>query len=301
MYTSWLSRAIETAWTILDELDALWLPVIKSWRLNERMYGALTGMSKKGIAERYGDKQLKAWRRGYDIQPPPVNSFSINYPGNDDRYFKYVSDLRYSFVETVMRSLAKGKIELHRKFPKTESLRDCMTRTIPFYTNVIVPDAVASGKRVLIASSENAIRGLLMHLCDIPRDRIHEIDIPNGLPLVFNLKTKCVQILDDGCESEEDYLNPLRRYSFGESPELLFKPCDFTEDGSDNKECFIGPNGKSYAWDPVVRLKKKDKMSMLKKPESGSTDPIITDSKLFNTSLSPARLLILFSYLDIAL
>jgi 2,3-bisphosphoglycerate-dependent phosphoglycerate mutase len=205
VYTSWLSRAIETAWAILDELDALWLPVVKSWRLNERMYGALTGMSKKGIAERYGEKQLKAWRRGYDIQPPPVNSFSINYPGNDDRYFKYVSDLRYSVVESVMRSLAKGKIEFHRKFPKTESLRDCMTRTIPFYTNVIVPDSIASGKRVLIASSENAIRGLLMHLCDIPRDRIHEIDIPNGLPLVFNLKTKCVQILDDGNETRVPY------------------------------------------------------------------------------------------------
>ena len=158
VYTSWLSRAIETAWAVVDELDLLWLPVIKSWRLNERMYGALTGMSKKGIAEKFGDAQLKSWRRGYAVQPPPVNSFSTNYPGNDDRYFKYVTDLRVSFTESLMRSISKGRFEIHRKFPKTESLRDCMTRTIPFYTNEIVPNGVSKGKCVLVASSENAIR-----------------------------------------------------------------------------------------------------------------------------------------------
>ena len=81
VYTSWLSRAIETAWNVVDELDALWLPIVKSWRLNERMYGSLTGMSKKGIAERFGEKQLKAWRRGYGVRPPPVDSFDQYYPG----------------------------------------------------------------------------------------------------------------------------------------------------------------------------------------------------------------------------
>jgi len=257
VYTSWLSRAIETAWAVVDELDQLWLPLIKSWRLNERMYGQLTGMSKKGIAETYGDDQLKAWRRGYAIQPPPVNSFSFNYPGNDDRYSKYVTDLRVSLTESIMRSISKGKLEVHRKFPKTESLRDCMSRTIPFYTGEIIPQSIAKGKRVLIASSENAIRGLLMHLCDIPPDRISEIDIPNGLPLVFNLKKKCIQILDDGNETDEDFSNPLRRYKFGESPELLFKPCDFDSDEGAATECFIGENGRSYAWDPIIRLKKK--------------------------------------------
>jgi 2,3-bisphosphoglycerate-dependent phosphoglycerate mutase len=296
VYTSWLSRAIETAWAVVDELDLLWLPVVKSWRLNERMYvmvvcrpclsapplshshlhshsharshppppspppsryGALTGMSKKGIAEKYGDSQLKAWRRGYAVQPPPVNSFSFNYPGNDDRYFKYVTDLRVSLSESIMRSIAKGRFELHRKFPKTESLRDCMSRTIPFYTDEIVPKSVNQGKKVLIASSENAIRGLLMHLCNIPRERIHEIDIPNGLPLVFNLEKKCIQLLDDGNETDEDFSNPLRRYNFGESPELLFKPCDY--ESSEATECFVGENGKSYAWDPIIRLKAKKK------------------------------------------
>ena len=259
VYTSWLSRAIETAWAVVDELDLLWLPIIKSWRLNERMYGALTGMSKMGIAEKYGIAQLKAWRRGYAVRPPAVNSFSFNYPGNDDRYFKYVTDLRVSLGESIMRSISKRRIELHRKFPKTESLRDCMTRTIPFYTNDIVPNAVLKGNNVLIASSENAIRGLLMHLCDIPANRIHEIDIPNGLPLVYNLQKKCIQILDDGNETDEDFSNPLRRYKFGESPELLFKPCDYSEIGEGATECFVGDNGKSYAWDPIIRLVKKKK------------------------------------------
>lgn len=90
VYTSWLSRAIETAWLVLNELDLLWLPIIKSWRLNERMYGALTGLSKKMIGERHGEKQLKIWRRSYDRRPPKVSSFSHHYPGNDERsVYKY--------------------------------------------------------------------------------------------------------------------------------------------------------------------------------------------------------------------
>eukprot|EP01036_Dinobryon_divergens_P029378 gene29378-38463_t len=105
-------------------MDLLWLPISKSWRLNERMYGALTGLSKSMIKELYGDKQFKQWRRSYITRPPPTSSFS--------------------------------------SFPKTESLKDCMSRTIPYYTNVIVPNSIDKGKSVLIASSENAIRGLLI-------------------------------------------------------------------------------------------------------------------------------------------
>ena len=213
-------------------------------------------MSKKGIAEKFGENQLKAWRRGYGIQPPPVDSFSPLYPGNEERYIKYVQDTRISFFESMIRSLARGKFQLHRKFPKTESLKDCMSRTIPFYTDTIVPESINKGKRVLIASSENAIRGLLMHLCDIPKERIHEIDIPNSLPMVYNLKKKCIQILDDGLEQPEDMYNPLRRYQFGMSPELIFKPCDFDDESAD--QCFIGENGKSYAFDPIIRLTKTD-------------------------------------------
>ena len=198
VYTSWLSRAIETAWLVLNELDALWLPLIKSWRLNERMYGALTGLSKKMIGQRHGDKQLKLWRRGYDTRPPRVSSFSHFYPGNDERYVKYVRDVRISVGESLMRTLAEGKVQLHRAFPKTESLKDCMERTIPYFTNTIKPNSIDLGKSVLIASSENAIRGLLLHLCEIPRERIHEVEIPTGLPLVYDMKKKCVKLLDDG-------------------------------------------------------------------------------------------------------
>lgn len=219
VYTSWLSRAIETAWLVMDEMDDMWLPTIKTWRLNERMYGDLTNLSKKMIAQKYGEEQLKKWRRGYAVRPPPVSSFSTNYPGNGRRA-KYIQDVRYSFTETLIRSLEKRKIVLHRKLPKTECLKDCMERTIPFFTQKIVPEAVNKGKRVLIASSENAIRGLLMKLCDIPEDQIANVNIPNGVPLIYNVKSQCIQLLDDGSGTD-----PLEQYDFGPASDLLFKPC----------------------------------------------------------------------------
>jgi hypothetical protein len=200
------------------------------------------------VAQRHGDETLKKWRRGYADRPPAISSFSSIYPGNDDRYVSNVVDVRYSVFESLIRSIGDGKIELHRKFPKTESLKDCMQRTIPYYVDKIVPDSIAQGKNVLIASSENAIRGLLMHLCEIPTNRIHEVEIPTGLPLVFNVEKKCIQLLDDGLHDFS--LNPLARYDFGSAPELLFKPCDV--EGADS--CFLGGDGKSYAWDPVIRL-----------------------------------------------
>ena len=123
VYTSWLSRAIETAWLVLEELDSLWLPINKSWRLNERMYGALTGLSKKMIAQRHGEAKFKEWRRSYATRPPSITSFSSSYPGNDDRYVKYARDLRISVSESLIRSLSQMKLVLHRKFPKTESLK----------------------------------------------------------------------------------------------------------------------------------------------------------------------------------
>lgn len=256
VYTSWLSRAIETAWLILDELDMLWLPINKTWRLNERMYGALTGMSKKMIAERHGKEQFKKWRRGYTNRPPPTSSFSSVYPGNDERYLNNELDIRYSFTESLIRSISHRKIEVHRKFPKTESLRDCMSRTIPYYTDVIVPQAIAQGKNVLISSSENAIRGLLMHLCNIPPDRIHEVEIPTGLPLIYNLDKKCIQLLDDGIERPDGPMSMLQEYNFGSSPELLFRPCD-VGGGDKQDQCFLlyGEDGSSnLLYDPILRL-----------------------------------------------
>ena len=194
VYTSWLSRAIETAWYVMDELDCLWLPIIKSWRLNERMYGDLTGLSKRMVAQRHGEDQFRAWRRGYRVRPPAVSSFSTSYPGNDRRYEKCVSDLRLSVGESLIRSIERGRPELHRKLPKSESLKDCMDRTIPYFTRQIVPEAIDEGKRVLISSSENAIRGLLMHLCDIPEERVAELEIPYGLPIIFDIKSRCVKV-----------------------------------------------------------------------------------------------------------
>mmetsp|Transcript_1226 Transcript_1226/g.1793 ORF Transcript_1226/g.1793 Transcript_1226/m.1793 type:complete len:895 (-) Transcript_1226:143-2827(-) len=231
VYTSWLSRAIETAWYVMDEMNELWLPIIKSWRLNERMYGDLTSLSKQMVAQRHGEEQFKAWRRGYDVKPPAVSSFSKNYPGNDKRYTKYLNDLRYSVRETLIRSIEAGKFEKHRKLPKSESLKDCNDRTIPYFTEHIIPEAVNQGKRVLISSSENAIRGLLMHLCEIPEEEIVGLEIPNGLPLIFDVKSKCVKLLDDGTGRD-----PLDVYNFGKSANYLFRPCE-NEDGTFDEEC----------------------------------------------------------------
>lgn len=220
VYTSWLSRAIETAWLVMDEMDCLWLPIIKTWRLNERMYGRLTSLSKSMVRQKYGEEQFKAWRRGYSVKPPRVSSFSPQYPGNDVRYNKYMTDVRISLSETLIRSIESGKLSPSRKLPKSESLKNCMERTIPFFTDQIIPEAIADGKRVLIASSENAIRGLLMHLCEIPEEKINGLEIPNGLPLIFDMNSKCVKLLDDGTTDD-----PLEKYNFGTSASYLFKPC----------------------------------------------------------------------------
>ena len=233
VYTSWLSRAIETAWYVMDEMDCLWLPIIKSWRLNERMYGSLTGMSKAMVKQRHGEKQFMSWRRGYAVRPPPVSSFSPQYPGNDVRYNKYLKDVRISLSETFIRSFESRKFSLHRKLPKSESLKDCMERTIPYFTEQIMPEAVEKGKRVLIASSENAIRGLLMHLCEIPEEKIAGLEIPNGLPLIYDMNSKCIKLLDDG--SGQD---PLEKYNFGTSASYLFRPCK-NPDGTDDDGCSL--------------------------------------------------------------
>lgn len=217
VYTSWLTRAIQTAYYTLEELDQLWLPMVKSWRLNERFYGDLTGKSKKMIANKYGEDQLKKWRRGYTIRPPPVSSYSLNYPGNDERRAQHFKDLRFSVRESIARSLEKKRLSLHRKFPKTESLKDCMDRSIPFYTKRIKDEAVKNGKRVLITSHENALRGILMHLCEIPEEAMNQLHLPNGLPLVYDVRRKCLSLLDDGSGE-----NPAESHDFGPAAKYLF-------------------------------------------------------------------------------
>eukprot|EP00977_Amphora_coffeiformis_P005239 scaffold1123_cov168-Amphora_coffeaeformis.AAC.7 len=229
VYTSWLTRAIQTAYYVLDELDSVWLPIVKSWRLNERMYGALTGKSKKMVSNEYGEEQLKKWRRGYTIRPPPTSSYSVNYPGNDERRAKHFQDLPISWRESLARSVEQRKLVLHRKFPKTESLADCMDRSIPFYTKCIKEEAVNHGKRVLITSHENAIRGILMHLCDIPEVAMNQLHLPNGLPLVYNVRGRCISLLDDGSG-----IDPMEVHDFGPAAKYLFKPCEITDDFYDS-------------------------------------------------------------------
>lgn len=217
VYTSWLSRAIETAWLILDELDSTWLPIVKTWRLNERNYGGLTGKSKKMIARIFGNTQFKRWRRGFDVRPPPLSSFSPDFPGNHPRYQKFMTDVRYSVSDSLIRSIEFRRVTLTRKFPKTESLRDCNRRTIPFFARSIMPQAVNQNKRVLIASSENAIRGLLMYLCDIPEDKIALLNIPNGIPIIYDVSTRTLTLIQDGVQ------DPLEIYDFGMAAEYLFQ------------------------------------------------------------------------------
>ena len=122
-----------------------------------------------------------------------------------------------------------------------------MDRTIPFFRDEICKNSFYKNKNVLIASSENAIRGILMHLCDIPPERINEIEIPNGLPLIYSQKNKCIKLLDDGIGNHFD------RYNFGKGKDLLFKPCD-SENTSSAESCFIGEDGFSFASDPIIRL-----------------------------------------------
>jgi 2,3-bisphosphoglycerate-dependent phosphoglycerate mutase len=224
VYTSWLTRAIQTAFYVMDELDCTWLPLVKSWRLNERMYGALTGKSKRQIEAEYGEDQLKIWRRGYDVRPPPVSVYSPSYPGNDPRRAKYFDELPISIKETLFRSVEERRFAVHRRFPRTESLKCCMDRTIPFYLSRIFPDAVDRGKRVLIASHENAIRGILMHLCDIPELAMSQLHLPNGLPLVYNVRGKCISLLEEDGEDQSEV------HDFGPASQYLFRPCQIDDD-----------------------------------------------------------------------
>ena len=165
------------------------------------------------------------------------------------------------FSESIIRSIEKGRPTLHRKLPKSESLQDCMERTIPFFTERIVPEAIGKGKRVLISSSENAIRGLLMHLCEIPQDKITGLEIPNGLPLIFDINSKCVKLLDDGTGRD-----PLEVHDFGEAAPYLFRPCQ-DDEGNPDEECDI-----KYVSDEPVQLSQDEQATLeaIKKKVNGA-------------------------------
>ncbi len=163
-YTSYLSRAIETLDIILDELGNPRLPVERCWRLNERHYGALQGLNKKETAEQYGDDQVFAWRRGYDTPPPSLEEHDERHAKHDPRYRKLPPDL----------------------LPPTECLKDVVERMLPYWYDAIVPDILA-GELVIVAAHGNSLRALVKHLDGISDDDIPELNIPTGIPLIYEL------------------------------------------------------------------------------------------------------------------
>jgi 2,3-bisphosphoglycerate-dependent phosphoglycerate mutase len=163
-FTSVLKRAIRTLWIVLEELDLMWIPVEHSWRLNERHYGALQGLNKAQTATKYGEEQVLLWRRSYDIPPPALEESDSRYPGSDPRY----------------RELSRSEI------PLTECLKDTVARFLPYWHRMIVP-TIQGGKKVIIAAHGNSLRALVKYLDGISDQDILSVNIPTGIPLVYEL------------------------------------------------------------------------------------------------------------------
>ena len=163
-YTSVLKRAIRTLWIVQDELDLLWIPVEKSWRLNERHYGALQGLNKAETAAKFGEEQVLIWRRSYDVPPPELETSDPRYPGHDPRYADLTPD----------------------ELPRTESLKLTGERFLPYWFGTIVP-TLKAGKKVVIAAHGNSLRALVKHLDNMTDEAIVALNIPTGVPLVYKL------------------------------------------------------------------------------------------------------------------
>jgi 2,3-bisphosphoglycerate-dependent phosphoglycerate mutase len=182
VFASVLKRAIRTAWIALSEMDLMWLPIQHDWRLNERHYGALQGLNKAQTAEKYGEQQVKIWRRSYDIRPPALSETDSRYPGSDPRY----------------KNLTREQL------PLTECLKDTVERFLPCWHDVIAP-SIRSGKQILIAAHGNSLRALVKYLEDIPDEKIVELNIPTGVPMVQELN---------------DDLKSVRRYYLGDAAKI---------------------------------------------------------------------------------
>ena len=178
-YTSLLKRAIRTLWIALDEMDRLWLPVEKNWRLNERHYGDLQGLNKAETAAKFGEKQVLVWRRSYDIPPPELSTSDSRYEGKDPRYAGIT-------------------------VPRTECLKDTVARAVPFWNSTIAP-AIKAGRRVLVAAHGNSLRAMVKHLDGISDSEIVGLNIPTGIPLVYEL---------------DDALRPKKHYYLGDPVEV---------------------------------------------------------------------------------
>jgi len=181
-YTSVLKRAIRTLWITLDEMDLMWIPVIRNWRLNERHYGALQGLNKAETAKKYGDDLVKTWRRSYGTQPPALEKTDERYPGNDPRYSELTED----------------------ELPLTECLKDTVARFVPYWENTI-SKSIKDGKRILIAAHGNSLRALVKYLDDVSEEEIVGLNIPTGIPLVYEL---------------DDELKPHKHYYLGDPDEI---------------------------------------------------------------------------------
>ncbi|HEX6850584.1 MAG TPA: 2,3-diphosphoglycerate-dependent phosphoglycerate mutase [Candidatus Polarisedimenticolaceae bacterium] len=177
-YTSVLRRAIRTLWIVLDDMDLMWIPVVRSWRLNERHYGALQGLNKAEMAEKYGEEQVKIWRRSYATPPPALELDDPRHPKFDPRYAGLTPD----------------------QLPACESLKDTVARFLPYWHETIAP-TVKSGKKVLIAAHGNSLRALVKYLDGISEEAIVGLNIPTGIPLVYELDAS---------------LKPLKHYYLGD-------------------------------------------------------------------------------------
>jgi 2,3-bisphosphoglycerate-dependent phosphoglycerate mutase len=193
-YTSVLKRAIRTLWIATDEMDLLWVPVVRSWRLNERHYGALQGLNKAETAAKHGDAQVKIWRRSYDIPPPPLAPGDERHPSRDRRYATLPEDV----------------------LPLTESLKDTVARFLPYWHEIIAP-AIQTGQRVLIAAHGNSLRALVKYLDDVPEREIVELNIPTGIPLVYEL---------------DEALKPVRNYYLGDQEAAAKKAAAVASQGT---------------------------------------------------------------------
>ncbi len=181
-HTSVLKRAIRTLWIVLDELDQMWIPVHRSWRLNERHYGALQGLNKAETAHKYGDQQVLEWRRSYDTPPPTLDIGDERFPGSDPRYAGLDS----------------------RDIPRAECLADTVARFLPYWHETVAPQVVA-GKRVIIAAHGNSLRALVKYLDDVSDEDIVSLNIPTGVPLVYEL---------------DESLKPVRSRYLGDADEV---------------------------------------------------------------------------------
>jgi 2,3-bisphosphoglycerate-dependent phosphoglycerate mutase len=184
-FTSLLKRAIRTLWSVLDGMDEMWVPVHKTWRLNERHYGALQGLNKAETAEKFSEQQVLIWRRSYDVPPPPLARDDPRYPGNDARY----------------AALAEAEL------PLTECLKDTVARVLPYWNETIAP-AIRGGQRVIVTAHGNSLRALVKHLDAISDADIVGLNIPTGVPLVYEL---------------DDELRPLKHYYLGDADAIANK------------------------------------------------------------------------------